>query len=236
MEALQKYLCIQEQAGLKALSCHVQSVVFLHGSGLCLPLTELLAVYAQLPLGQGGLGSNVLFIDGGNNFNPYFVTSVAKAWSLNPQEVLKKIWVSRAFICHQLLSLIFEKLPEALNRFYSRLVVVSNLPEPFCDPDVPRSEALGSFNAAMTFLSELAWKRSLLLLISSPRPSNSWHRATLESLIRSRSRLAVKIEQKSSGVKLSAETPKAPLNPITVPVAPPRAEQSLERFLGRAHP
>jgi len=236
MEALQKYLYVQEQAGLKVLSCHIQSVVSLYGSGLCCRLAELLSVHAQLPLQQGGLGSSVVFIDGGNSFNPYFVTSVAKAWNLNPQEVLKNIWVSRAFTCHQLLSLIFEKLPEALNKSHSRLVVVSSLPELFCDPDVPRSEALGSFNAAMAFLSEMAWKRSLLLLISSPRPSNSWHRATLESLIRSRSNLAVKVEQKASGIQLCAETPKASLSPVTVPIAQPRAEQSLEGFLGRSHP
>lgn len=234
MDDLQKYVYVQEQVGLKALSCHIQSMVFLHGSRLCRPLSELLAVHAQLPLGQGGLGSNVVFLDGGNNFDLYFVTSIAKAWNLNPHDVLRKIWISRAFTCYQLLSLIFEKLPEALNRFHSRLVVVSNLPELFCDPDVPRNEALGSFNVAMAFLSELAWKRNILLLVSSPRPSDSWHRASLESLIRSRSSLVVKVEEKASGLAIWAETPR-PLSPVSVPVAPPKPEQSLEAFLGRPH-
>ena len=45
----------------------------LHGMPTVLPLSLLLAVRAQLPFQLGGLGTNVVFVDGVNSVRLYYV-------------------------------------------------------------------------------------------------------------------------------------------------------------------
>jgi DNA repair protein RadA len=55
------------------------------------------SVTAQLPVDRGGLGGNVLYIDSENSFRPERVISVAKHLGLEPEKVLKNIFVARAY-------------------------------------------------------------------------------------------------------------------------------------------
>ncbi|MEM2507621.1 MAG: hypothetical protein QXF61_11320, partial [Nitrososphaeria archaeon] len=69
-----------------------------------------LCVRCVVPVEMGGLGLEVVFIDGGNSFNPYFLAEVARGFGLDPRYVLERIHVSRAFTAYQLSALILEKL------------------------------------------------------------------------------------------------------------------------------
>lgn len=79
-------------------------------------ISHFLVVKAQIPKGEGGLGSPSIFIDGGNVFDPYMVSEVARRQGILPENALKGIHVSRAFTCYQLVSLITEKLEPVLER------------------------------------------------------------------------------------------------------------------------
>ena len=57
----------------------------LYGSPSVISLTSLLCIRAQLPVQLGGLGSNVVFIDGGNTFRLYKIARLAQLHQLNPQ-------------------------------------------------------------------------------------------------------------------------------------------------------
>ncbi|HLN89494.1 MAG TPA: hypothetical protein VK253_05455 [Candidatus Binatia bacterium] len=48
--------------------CSRPDFALLYGSSSVISLTALLCMRAQLPIQLGGLGSNVVFIDGGNTF------------------------------------------------------------------------------------------------------------------------------------------------------------------------
>ena len=80
----------------------------LYGSHSVLSLSSLLCVRAQLPMQLGGLGSRVVFIDGGNSFKLYQIARLARLHNLNPEKILKKIHISRAFTAYQITSLILE--------------------------------------------------------------------------------------------------------------------------------
>ena len=69
-----------------------------------------LAVNVQLPEKDGGLNSHALIIDTENTFRPKRITELAQARGLDPQKVLSKIHVARAFSTdHQiLLALLFQ--------------------------------------------------------------------------------------------------------------------------------
>jgi hypothetical protein len=45
-------------------------------------ISLLLSVRAQLPIDNGGLNSPVLFVDGGNSFNPYLVAELARSYGV----------------------------------------------------------------------------------------------------------------------------------------------------------
>src|SRR5512136_2272644 len=98
----------------------------LYGSRSVISLTSLLCIRAQLPAQLGGLGSNVVFIDGGNTFRLYKITRLAQLHHLNPRQALQRIFISRAFTAYQLTSLILDKLEETVQKYNAKLVVVSD--------------------------------------------------------------------------------------------------------------
>src|SRR4030042_1557622 len=63
----------------------------LYGSPSVISLTSLLCVRAQLPFQLGGLGGNVVFIDGGNTTRLYNIARLAQLHQLNTTETLKHI-------------------------------------------------------------------------------------------------------------------------------------------------
>ena len=135
-----------------------------YGSPYCISLSLLLSVRCQLPPEEGGFGSSVIFVDGGNTFNPYSVSSTARKYNLNPRSALQHIFISRVFTAYQLTSLVVEKLNQALRDFESRLVVISDMTSLFLDRDIPKTEAKLMFNKLTLHLFELASKKKLAVL------------------------------------------------------------------------
>lgn len=104
-------------------------------------LAHTLAVMAQLPLEEGGLGGSVIWIDTENTFRPERIRQIAENRGLQPEEVLKNIYVARAFNSnHQML--LVEKAEEIIKEKAStdrpvKLLVVDSLMSHF------RSEYVG---------------------------------------------------------------------------------------------
>lgn len=140
----------------------------LHGSSAVQPLLTRLCVRAQLPYQLGGLETNVLFVDGGNSFRLYDVSSFAQTCELDPREVLGRIFVSRAFTAYQLISLVFEQLQSAIERYSSKFVVLSNLAQLFLDNDVPKREAQEIFLQLTSYLANFAKKNRVILVATHP--------------------------------------------------------------------
>ena len=128
-----------------------------------------LAVMAQLPKEKGGLAGNVLYIDSENSFRPERVISIAKAKSLDPQKVLKNIFVARAYNAdHQML--LAEKAGEMVKEKNIRLIIVDSLTAQF------RAEFLGrgtladrqqKLNKHMHALMRLAEMNNLAVLVTN---------------------------------------------------------------------
>ena len=93
----------------------------LHNTSTIRSLSTLLCVRAQLPYQLGGLETTVVFVDGGNSFRLYDVSTVAQLHELDPREVLGRIFISRAFTVYQHVSLLFEQLEKAMNILYKYL-------------------------------------------------------------------------------------------------------------------
>ncbi len=89
-------------------------------------IVHQLAVNVQLPVDKGGLDGHVIFIDTENTFRPERIAQMAEALGLNPEEVLKKIHVARAFNSHHQM-LMVDKAMELAKEYPVRLLIVDSL-------------------------------------------------------------------------------------------------------------
>jgi len=134
-----------------------------HGSATISRLSMLLCVRAQLPYQLKGLETNVVFIDGGNTFRLYEVSNIAQLHALDPTEVLKQIFISRAFTAYQMTSLLLDRLKNAVEKYNAKLVVISDIAGFYLDNDVPRREAKDVFNQLTVYLSNFAKEKQVIV-------------------------------------------------------------------------
>lgn len=89
-----------------------------------------MCVNVQLPKEKGGLEGHVFFIDTENTFRPDRIKQMAEGVELDPDEVLNKIHVARAYnSSHQML--LVDKVKELSKEFQTRLLVVDSLTSHF---------------------------------------------------------------------------------------------------------
>lgn len=85
-----------------------------------------LCVNVQLPPEDGGLDGHALYIDTENTFRPERIAQMAAAKGLDPEEVLKKIHVARAFNSNHQMMLV-EKAMDVAKEFPIRVIIVDSL-------------------------------------------------------------------------------------------------------------
>jgi hypothetical protein len=86
-------------------------------------------------------GRPVLYVDGANAFDPYILSTLARDARQPPKVVMQRLHLTRAFTCHQLETLIVERLPSAITHYRPGLVVISGWSHLFHDENVPAREA-----------------------------------------------------------------------------------------------
>jgi len=136
----------------------------IYGSPSIISLTSLLCIRAQLPPQLGGLGSSVVFVDGGNTFRLYKIARLAQLHQLNPHEVLGRIYISRAFTAYQLTSLILDKLEETVKAYNAKIVVISDIAGFFLTNDVPNEESQRVYSQIVSYLSSFAQKHQIVVI------------------------------------------------------------------------
>jgi hypothetical protein len=154
---------------------------------------------------KGGLNSRVVYIDGGNTFDPYAISAMAQQYGLEPKCVLEKILISRAFTAYQLTALVFEKLEEALKRYRSKLVIVSDITGLFLDRDVPKIEGMDTFMKMIQHLLDLASRRRAVIVASYFPRRYSSRSLFLESVLLGRANIVIGLKESRGVLKLALE-------------------------------
>ncbi len=102
-------------------------------------LGHQIAVDVQLPVAQGGLSGEVVYIDTESTFRPERIVDMAKGAGIDPAEALARIHVARAFNSnHQML--LVQKAQELAREKPIRLLVVDSLTAHFRAEYVGRAE------------------------------------------------------------------------------------------------
>ncbi|MGB9134658.1 MAG: hypothetical protein WCC63_03610 [Candidatus Bathyarchaeia archaeon] len=177
----------------------------LHGSSAVLHLSMLLCVRAQLPYQLGGLETNVLFIDGGNNFRLYEVSRIAQLHELDPRGVLERIFISRAFTAYQMTSLVLDELTGAVERYSSKLVILSDIAGLYLDKDVPKKEAKDVFNQLTAYLSRFAEENRVIIVATYPPHYPSDRNLFFKMMSCGRANVAISVRPNRHGQQLCLE-------------------------------
>lgn len=138
---------------------------WLHNSQWCFQT----AVTVQLPKDQGGLEGGCLYIDSENSFRPERVIQISKKLGLEPEAVLKNIYVARAYNAdHQML--LAEKAGEMVKENNIKLVIVDSLTAQFRAEYIGRgtlAERQQKLNKHMRTLQKLAEINNIALLVTN---------------------------------------------------------------------
>src|SRR3972149_4075158 len=128
-----------------------------------------LAVNVQLPLEKGGLGKNCLFIDTENTFSPNRIVGIAKSFKLEPEKVLKNIFVARAYNSeHQVL--LVEKANEMIEQNKIGIIIIDSLTSHFRADFVGRGELAPrqqQLNKHLHLLQRLADAHNLAIYVTN---------------------------------------------------------------------
>jgi hypothetical protein len=131
---------------------------------------EGLAVY--LSAFAAARGFEVWVADGANAFDPYIVSRFARKEGLTPEGLLKKIRVARAFTCHQLATLVRERLEGRIGEEKASLVVLLGPATLFADEEVPGEEAALLFRKMLAGVRRMSRRGFFSLLSQSVSRTN----------------------------------------------------------------
>ncbi len=127
------------------------------------------AVTVQLPVEKGGLDGNCLYIDSENSFRPERIIQVANHLGMDPEKVLKDIFVARAYTSdHQML--LADKSDEMIKQKKIKLVIVDSLMAQFRSEYVGRGTLAArqqKLNKHLRTLMKLAEMNNIAVLVTN---------------------------------------------------------------------
>ncbi len=132
-------------------------------------LSHQLSVNVQLPKEQGGFEGGVLFIDTENTFRPERIMQMAEAAGLNPEEVLSKVFVGRAYNSdHQLL--LVDRAKDMIRENNIKLIIIDSITSHFRADYIGRGTLANrqqKLNQHMHTLQKLADTHNLAVYITN---------------------------------------------------------------------
>ncbi|MHA2602608.1 MAG: hypothetical protein AM324_010805 [Candidatus Thorarchaeota archaeon SMTZ1-83] len=169
----------------RGISSGIVSIDKLLGGGLEMGLLHLFygarglnddllrfAVHAQLPEDQGGANSPTIVIDSANIIRIEKIRDYAFELELEPEDVMDKIYISRAFNSSQTYDLVINQLESFFDRVHARLLIVAGLPDLYLAEGIT-GEGLQHLTHMATKLMTFTLQRGIATVISAPSSPRS---------------------------------------------------------------
>ncbi len=128
---------------------------------------------------------DVVFIDGGNSFDVYALTACCRRFKLDPEYILKRVKVARAFTVYQLDTLLTRDLERSVLKHQPTVVIGACISNLFLDKDVNWSESKVLLENDFQELRRVTEKYELITILTKYGRSKSLHRFELNSILRS---------------------------------------------------
>ena len=185
------------------------TVALLTGSEIRLQAAEGYCVRAQLPESRGGLDGGAYFIDGGNSFDVYLLTALARRHHIGYDDALERQLIARAFTVYELCSLVRDS-PVVFARYKPKLLVISEVFSTF-NQDVKKTEACRLMRDIVDALSQLNANEGVPVLITAAtRPE------ALTRILEERCTISADVDQRDhrERVRLFKHPWKAPMEAV----------------------
>jgi len=121
------HLPVSSQSLVRSFVAPPGKVCLLYGDRLIFQLSLRMAAHAMAQ------GTPVAVVDGCNQFNVHLLSRFARERRLDPEEFLRRIFISRGFTCYQMEQAVSARLPLFLQSIGSNIAMVFGLLDTFYD-------------------------------------------------------------------------------------------------------
>ena len=183
----------------------------LHGSDDVFRLSLTAAAHVLL----GGVPMTL--VDGTNRFDVYYLAEFARRFAsrqlrardqqrLEPEDLLRNIYIARAFTCYQMEATITERLSAFVRKKGSPVVIIFGLLDTFYDEQAPLFEVKASLRRIITALRHLKQEHiSVLLASKDVRPASPERNALLPGLLATMDQV-YRVEEREGRPSIEQET------------------------------
>lgn len=153
-------------------------------------------------------GVPVAIIDGAMAFQVTPIAALAQACRVPPERFLRQIHIARAFTCHQLATLLCERLDPLLATHHVGLVIILGPCTTFFDENVPFKDAFLLFKRVLQKIDALHQRGPLLLMAQALEVHRTHRLALMRDLVGAvELGLRVRTEEGRRQVQLVKSTP-----------------------------
>lgn len=135
-------------------------VSMIYGHELAFGLSLWMAAHAA------SLGKMIAVVDGCNRFNVHSISKFARQHKIDPDLLLRRIFLSRGFTCYQMESVITGRLPQFLKQTGSSTALIFGLLDTFYDNQAPLREVVQILQRIIVALQDIRQQGTSLLLVS----------------------------------------------------------------------
>jgi len=108
----------------------------------------------------------VAVIDGANRFSPHIIATIARRHRVDPEEMLGRIVISRAFTCYQMESAVTDRAPAFLDKNDCSLLIVFGPLDLFYDEQAPMRDVHRGLQHMIDTFDALK-KQGIAILVTS---------------------------------------------------------------------
>lgn len=171
-------------------------------------------------------GTQAVFVDGGNSVRPYEIARIAKFRELEPNSILSRINVARAFTAHQMAELLNARLESILEKTGASTVIVSSMLDLFLDPDMKWNESFQLVKRSMANLDAITRERGLVCIVSNFGSHKIDRTRHLRAVMNHYPARVIRMEPSPEGLLVSLPRRGTALHRYPVP----RGQSVLERY------
>lgn len=137
-------------------------VYLLYGDDRIFPISLTMAAHAM------AAGSSVAVVDGCNQFNVHLISRFARERKINPDELLRQIFISRGFTCYQMEQAVTNRLPAFLKTMNSSTAMIFGLLDTFFDEQASLREVRQILQRVLVALQEMKTNGVSVLVVCHP--------------------------------------------------------------------
>jgi hypothetical protein len=173
------------------------------------------ALQSQRTEEQGGLGTPVIIIDSANMVKIEQITEISYDLELEPEEVMDRIYITRAFNSSQTYDIIMNQLESFFSRIPARALLVTGLPNLYIEEGIT-GEGLQQISHMISKIMKFTLQRDLFTLVSAPVSEKSRNIPAGGRSLASNCQIHIQVEESKSYVRYTlTKHPQYPVRNVT---------------------